>query len=323
LPVKNGGIFLQAAVGSILNQSFPSFELLLVDDHSTDGAIAALNCNDERLRILRSPAEGVVAAFNYGLSQAQGEFIARMDADDIALPIRLECQLAYLRSYPEIGIAGACVEIFSDGELDGGMAHYQQWLNAARTAEQIHQQIFIESPIPNPTAMFRSDLLRKLGAYRDLEWPEDYDLYLRADHAGIRMGKPDDILLKWREHSDRVTHNDARYSRLNFQRAKAHFLVNGRLPDIPLILWGAGPGGRQFYDLLLNEGREVCGFIDVHPRRIGGLKRGKPVWGMEQVDDWRDGFILVAVGSRGARPEIRSFLENTGREEARDFLFVA
>lgn len=323
MPVKNGGIFLQDAVDSILNQTITSFELLLVDDHCTDGAVAALNCSDDRLRILHSPDTGVVSAFNYGLSHARGEFIARMDADDISLPSRLELQLEFLKKHPNIGIAGACVEIFSNGDLGGGMQEYQQWLNSVRSAEQIHGQLFVESPIPNPTAMFRSDVLRKLGPYRETEWPEDYDLFLRADQAGIQMAKPEGILFNWREHPDRLTHYDQRYSRLNFQRAKAHYLVNGRLPDAPFILWGAGPGGRQFYDLLQSEGREASGFIDVHPRRIGGRKRGKPIWGIDQQDDWSEGFILVAVGSRGARPQIRECLNGLGRKEGQDFLFVA
>ena len=171
--------------------------------------------------------------------------------------------------------------------------------------------------------MFRRETLLQLGGYRDVEWPEDYDLYLRADQAGIAMGKPEGVLLRWREHEGRLTHTDERYSRLRFQQAKAHFLAQGRLTDSPILILGAGPSGRQMHDLLLSEGRKVAGFIDVHPRRIGGLKRNKPVWGADNPSKWPEGFILVAVGSRGARVEISEFLSSCGLHESRDYLFVA
>jgi glycosyltransferase involved in cell wall biosynthesis len=323
LPVKNGGKYLSDAIESILTQSFSQLELLLVDDHSTDNAINELKNSDGRLRLLTSPGQGVVAAFNLGLARATGKFVARMDADDISLPQRLETQLSFLQDNPTIGIAGACVEIFSEQPIAGGNIHYQNWLNSLKSPDKIHKQMFIESPIPNPTAMFRREVLTELKGYRDTDWPEDYDLFLRADQAGIQMAKPEQTLFKWREHKQRLTHTDQRYSRLRFQQAKAHYLVNGRLPDSPLLIWGAGPSGRDFYDLLLNEGREACGFIDVHPRRIGGQKRGKPVWSYEHPDQWDEGFILVAVGSRGAKEEISRLLNQLGRYEGEHFVFVA
>jgi glycosyltransferase involved in cell wall biosynthesis len=323
MPVRNGGSYLQEAVQSILDQTFGRLELLLIDDHSTDHAISRLDSADPRLRILNSPGKGVINAFNHGLPHAQGEFIARMDADDISLPARFETQVAYLNCNPDVDIAGACVEIISKQEVKGGYLHYQQWLNSVRQPEQIRKQIFIESPIPNPTAMFRKAALEKLDGYRDYDWPEDYDLFLRADQAGMSMGKPEPVLFQWRDHADRLTHRDERYSRRRFQQAKAHYLANGRLPDGPIVLWGAGPGGRLFHDLLAKEGREVSGFIDVHPRRIGGEKRGKPVWSASEPDSWPSAYILVAVGSRGAKEEIRTFLEETDHEEGQDFVFVA
>ncbi len=95
LPVRNGGDFLAQAVASILHQTFRDFELLIIDDHSTDPAVRELDRSDARLRILESQQGGVVSAFNHGLHAARGRFIARMDADDISLPGRLQTQLDY------------------------------------------------------------------------------------------------------------------------------------------------------------------------------------------------------------------------------------
>lgn len=323
LPVHNGGDFLAAAVSSILSQSFRRLELLLVDDRSDDGAIARLDVADERLYILSSRQTGVAGAFNYGLAHARGKFIARMDADDISLPERLEQQLNYLEFHPDVDICGGGVEIFSDQILGAGNLRYQNWLNNCRSPAKIHRELFIESPIPNPTAMFRRDAIGQLGGYRVPDWPEDYDLFLRADAAGMRMGKPDGVVLRWREHNQRLTRTDPRYNIARFQAAKAYFLVRQRLCGRPLVIWGAGPTGTLMHDLLESEGAVIRGFLEVHPRRIGGRKRGLPVWPIEQVTELNDAFVLVAVGAAGAREEIAAYMLEHGKKEGPDYLFVA
>jgi len=323
LPVRNGGKFLAQAVDSILSQTFENLELLLIDDHSTDRAISALEKHDPRLKIFNSRGSGLVDACNTGFAHSLGEYIARMDADDVSLPSRFRCQLDYLDANPQIDIAGCCVEIFSDPGIQDGLKRYQSWLNSVREPEQVHQQIFIESPLPNPSLMFRQAALQRLGGYRKNQWPEDYDLLLRADAENMRMGKPEPVLLRWREHESRLTHTDSLYRRQNFMQAKTHFLVRHRLQGRAVVIWGAGPTGRLMYDLITVEGGLVEGFIEVHPRRIGGQKRGLPVWPMDKVNDLGSSMLLVAVGAAGARSEIDTYLEEHGKIPGRDYLFVA
>jgi len=329
MPVRDGGRLLAEAVRSILTQSLQSLELIVVDDHSTDGALGVLHRDDPRLRVISHPGRGVSAAFNAGLQQAQGRYIARMDADDIALPERLQAQSGFLDARPELDLCGACVEIFAEeGGQEcppaGGNRRYQRWLNGCRSAEAIRRELFIESPIPNPTAFFRREALDTLGGYGDPDWPEDYDLFLRADAMGMRMAKPEGVLLRWRDHSRRLTRRSARYGIERFQAAKAHYLARHRLANRgPVVIWGAGPSGRMLHDLLSAEGVTVQGFLDVHPRRIGGQKRDLPVWSIEQAAKLEDRMVLVAVGAAGARPRIRRFLQGLGREEGHDYLFAA
>jgi len=323
MPVHNGGIYLNAAVDSILSQSHAKLELLLVNDHSTDDAVVSLDGSDSRLRIIDSDGRGVVNAFNTGFAHCEGEFIARMDADDLSVRKRIETQLEYLSQHPRIDIAGCCVEIFSKSGIQGGLERYQKWLNSVRDPEQVHRQIFIESPLPNPGLIFRRAALEKLGGYRDVEWPEDYDLLLRTDSMGMHMGKPEEILLCWREHEARLTHLDPRYTREQFMRAKTHFLVNHRLKGQRLIIWGAGPTGRTLHDLIVAEGGVVDGFIEVHPRRIGGQKRGLPVWSVDKCRETGLPTILVAVGTAGVRADIAEFMTRHDKIEGEDYLFVA
>lgn len=322
MPVRDGGAYLAPAVRSILEQDYTDFELLLVDDHSRDGAIESLTGTDRRLRILASSGRGMVAAFNTGLREARGTYVARMDGDDLALPQRLSRQAGLLDEQPELGACGACVEFFPAERVGAGMRRYESWLNGLRSPRDIRLALFVESPIPNPTAMFRTHTLRALGGYRETEWPEDYDLFLRADAAGVRMAKPEGVLLRWREHGDRLTHRHPRYTLDQFQRAKARYLAAGRLPARPLVIWGAGPTGRTLCDRLAEQGVQVEAFLEVHPRRIGGRKRGLPVYPIERALD-PGVFVLVAVGARGARARIRDWLEERGRGEGDDFLFTA
>ena len=323
LPVRDGGDYLSQAVDSILSQTFENLELLLVDDHSTDGAIPALDKSDPRLKILKSHGQGVVDASDTGFAHCLGEYIARMDADDISLPGRIYHQLDYLGRNPSIDIAGCCVEIFSEQGIQGGLKRYQKWLNSVRTPEQVHHQIFIESPLPNPGLMFRQAALQQLGGYRNKQWPEDYDLLLRADAAGIQMGKPEPVLLRWREHERRLTHTDSLYKRENFMQAKSHFIVHHRLHGRSVVIWGAGPTGRLMFDLITAEGGKTEGFIEVHPRRIGGQKRGLPVWPIKKVESLGGAMLLIAVGAAGARQEIESYLRKHDKIPGRDYLFVA
>lgn len=324
MPVHNAGVYLRAAVESILNQQYSSLELILVDDHSDDGAIERLAIiRDPRLKIVSSQQRGVVNAMHEGFRHAQGDYIARMDADDESLPQRLQTQLYYLQQHEDIGIAGSQVEIFSHRPLDGGLQRYQAWLNNVYEPEDIQRELFIESPMPNPGVMFRREVYERLGGYQDPVWAEDYDAWLRADCEGIRMGKPQGILVRWRDHGKRLTHVDNRYSQRNFMRAKAHYLARHKLKNKTAIIWGTGPNGVLFHDLLKEHGINIKGFIDIHPRRVGGVKRDLPVWSMDVINEISDEVIIGAVGSWGAREKIRDYLEQRGFEEASGYIFVA
>jgi hypothetical protein len=248
-----------------------------------------------------------------------------MDADDIAMPDRLTRQLHYLQHNPQIGIAGAKVKIFSSDTLGQGFQLYEQWLNSLSTSEEIERDLFIESPIPNPTAFFRREIYDQLGGYHDPEWAEDYDIWLRAHTEGIKMGKPDEVLLHWRDHATRLTHCDARYENKLFLKAKAYYLAANPhyLKNRNAIIWGTGPNGTYIHDLLITLDVKVDAFIEINPKRIGGVKRGLPVLHFDKLSQYTDALIIGAVGSRGAREEMRHALLNMGKQEGRDFLFAA
>ena len=332
MPVYNAGYYLEDAVASILIQKDITLELILVDDHSTDFAIENLTkelTQDPRFKLISSEGRGVVAAMKTGFDYAKGDYIARMDADDISLPHRLSEQLNYLNEHPEIGIAGAQVKIISDSAIANGFALYEKWLNSVCLPEDIERELFIESPIPNPTAFFRREIYEQLNGYHDPIWAEDYDLWLRAHAMRIKMGKPNGVLLHWREHNKRLTHCDERYDNKLFIQAKAYYLARSHhLNKRKAIIWGAGPTGAYLHDILVEQNVEIEAFLDVDPRLIGGTKKGVPVLHFSEInnslDEQKNGALIIgAVGARGAREKIREALLEMGKEEGTDFLFAA
>lgn len=330
MPVYNAGRYLKDAIASILNQENVKLELIVVDDHSSDDAIKKLPKNlsqEKRVKFISSQSRGVVAAMAAGFAEASGTYIARMDADDISLPNRLFTQFTYLQNNPEIGIAGAKIKIISENKIAEGFSLYELWLNNLCSPEDIERELFIESPIPNPTAFFRRDNYELLNGYQDPEWAEDYDMWLRAQALGIKMGKPEGVLLHWREHEQRLTHNDNRYDNKLFMKAKAYYLSQSHyLKERKAIIWGAGPIGAHLHDVLLEYQVEVEAFVEVNPRRVGGLKRSLPVIHFSEIKQYtnnNNALIIGAVGARGARAEIRQALLEMGKEEGSDFLFAA
>ena len=331
MPVYNAAGTLPDTLQSIAAQTLGDFEVIAVDDGSDDDCgmiLEAWSRGDRRILPVRAGRVGLVEALNLGLSRCRGEWVARMDADDRMRPDRLALQTALLDARPDISVAGSLVEIFAEGTVGEGMKVYEAWLNSLVEPGDIAREIFIESPIAHPSAMVRRDDLVKLGGYRDAGWPEDYDLWHRYHAAGRRFAKVPEVLLYWREHADRLTRTDSRYSVENFLRVKAHFLVNGPLRDRDgLIVWGAGQTGRRLTRHILRMGRPIDAFVDISPRKIGSRMREAPVIGPDELTSawnrFRHPMLVVAVSSRGARKLIRQALTDSGLTEVEDYLCAA
>lgn len=331
MPCFNVEDTVDAAVESVLAGDFSDFELVAVDDGSTDGTADRLNwwsSQDARVRVLSRPHRGIIDTLNVGLAACRGEFIARMDSDDWSWPERLGKQRDFLREHGDIALVGCQVEGFPRNKVRQGFQAYLDWLNGLVSTEDIHREIFVESPVVHPSVMLRRDWLDRVGHYQEHGWPEDYDLWLRLHVAGARLAKVPQTLLSWREDPDRLTRTDSRYSVKNFLRAKAHYLMRGPLRDREgVIIWGAGQMGRRIAKHLDRAGAPLLAFVDIDPKKIGRTKRGKPIIPTDQVMSWWNRVerpvLLAAVGSRGARQLIREQLEGWGLQEARDWWAVA
>ena len=331
MPCYNTADTIEEALESLSGQTFSDFEIVAVDDGSTDKAAAILQGwqrRDPRLRVIHQAHAGILVALNRGLAACRAPLVARMDGDDRCPPERLASQAAFLEANPQVDVVGCLVEGFPTGQVREGYRVYMDWLNSLVTDEDIRREIFVESPLAHPSVMFRRAAVEQSGGYQDRGWAEDYDLWLRFYLQGRQFGKVPQVLLAWREHPGRLTRVDGRYSLENFLRAKAHYLALGPLADrSAALIWGAGMVGRRLSKHLLRQGVPLKGFIDIDPRKIGRTRRGLPIMDPEKLAGWWRAqdrpVLLAAVGSRGARQIIRANLLALGLKEAEDWWAVA
>jgi glycosyltransferase involved in cell wall biosynthesis len=205
MPIYNAGRYLRPAVESVLAQTFRDFELVAVDDGSKDESLSLLQeyaAKDSRVKIVSRPNTGIVGALNDGLAVARGEFVARMDADDICTPDRFEKQVAYLREHTECVLVGSQVLLI---DPDGAA------LCPKRDTEYTHERIdaaHLEGrwPLVHPTVMIRRSALTATGGYRGkYQFLEDLDLFLRLAEVG-RLASLRDVLLHYRLHPGSICH---------------------------------------------------------------------------------------------------------------------
>ncbi|MDD5349310.1 MAG: glycosyltransferase [Chthoniobacteraceae bacterium] len=205
LPVHNAARYLAQAVESVLAQTFRDFELIAVDDGSTDRSPDLLRRfaqRDPRVRVLSRPNTGIVGALNDGLAAARGRYIARMDGDDVADPARFERQLAYLEAAPDCVALGTAVR-FTDPEGRPLKAYRPPAGHDAIRAELSWGN---GGALVHPTVIFRREALAACGGYRQpFLFIEDLDLYVRLLRFG-RLANLGDILLSYRQHPRSVNH---------------------------------------------------------------------------------------------------------------------
>lgn len=331
LPCYNAAQTLEETLESLAAQTHKDFEVLAVDDGSTDNTADILNRwakRDSRFKCFSRPHEGVISASNAGMLASIAPYIARLDADDRAHPQRLEKQLAFLNANPNIALVSCLVKAFPEEDVGDGFRIYLEWLNALISDKDIRREIFVESPLPNPSVMIRREWMLRMGGYQDRGFPEDYDLYLRLYLAGARFAKIPEVLHEWREHPDRITHTDSRYSLENFLRTKAYYLARGPLKGRDaVIIWGSGMIGRRLAKQLERQDMPLVAFVDIDPKKIGRTRRGKPIIAPDELEkcweQYQNPVILASVGSRGARKLIRERLNNFGYKEGMDWWAAA
>lgn len=327
MPFRDAAGTLEACLASIRRQSLGDYELLAVDDGSADespGIVARLAAEDGRVRLLRPGRVGLVAALNHGLAAARGALVARMDADDLMHPRRLELQREALAASPALALVASQVALFPRRLVRAGYAEYVRRQNAILTPTDVAAQIYVEAPFAHPSVMLRRAALEAMGGYADGPFPEDYQLWLRMHAAGMAMAKLPRVLLAWREGPARASRVDPRYARERFDALRAAFLA--RDPRLrqgrDLVIWGAGRSTRLRARHLIDQGFAPVAWVDIDPDKIGQTVWGVRVEGRQWLARHPRPFVLVYVTNHGAYELISGWLAELGYRPGADYLFV-
>lgn len=224
MPVYNTASYLREAVDSILNQTFTDFEFLIIDDASTDGSIDIIKSyNDPRISFTEKPENtGYTNSLNMGLEMARGEYIARMDSDDISLPERLEKQVAFMDANLEVGLCGTASLSFG----------YQNNVNKVVSGHNhLKAKLFFGNHFCHPSIVFRKTVLEKNDLKYDLQFEpaEDYAFWIKL----ARITKVDnltDILINYRTHTNQIS-----LKKENRQFELANFLKIKQVEELGII----------------------------------------------------------------------------------------
>ncbi len=322
LPYFNAERTIGNAIQSVLNQTFINFELLCVNNNSTDKSseiVRKFAKKDKRIKQLSEYKQGVAYASEAALQVAKAPFVARMDADDICKPARIEKQLNFLKQHSDIDVVGSMVEYAGSAD-NKGIQLYIDKTNKRITHKEISLFQFSELQVINPTLFFRKKIAIEYGFYRHGNFPEDYEMFLRWLHNGVKFYKLPEKLLIWHDSENRLTRTDLRYSTQAFYETKSPYIAEYSKQHNPyhpeVVVWGGGRKSMQRAKILMKYGLKIKFYIDI--------KKNKPnTKHFETIQKPDNFFILSYVANRGADQIIENYLEQRGFKNGKDFLIVA
>lgn len=215
MPAYNAAPYLQAAIESVLCQTYPHFELIIINDGSTDGTEAAahLYLTDRRMRYIYQKNGGISRARNRGAAEAQGEYLAFLDADDLALPNRLQEQVRSLEQRPDYGVAYSQFQSFRTGQPNVLHTYVREGRSGDILAPLLRHSFICPS-----TVMLRRTVFETVGGFdKEFRDAEDWDLWRRLAYGGVKFFYIEMPLVRTRLHAQSLSgfHNQVRMKRMN------------------------------------------------------------------------------------------------------------
>lgn len=199
MPVFNGEKYLKKAIDSIIFQTEKNWELIIVDDGSTDSSVEIINSfNDHRIKYFKKNHEGIVSALNFGILKSTTKYVARMDSDDISCPDRLEKQIKFMEENNFV-LSGSYADIIDC--LDNKISEIK-YLPLSWNKIKIFS--FLHNPFIHPSVIFNKEFVLKVGGYRNFKHTEDYELWTRIIYKN-KVGNFPESLILYRQHDKQIT----------------------------------------------------------------------------------------------------------------------
>jgi glycosyltransferase involved in cell wall biosynthesis len=323
MPFFNAGRFIAEALESLQAQTHTNWELIAIDDYSQDNSLEiALNFakKDKRIKIFNNKEKGILPALNLAFSKCKGKYLGRCDADDIYPPQRLDKMVNLLKLSPPKTIVTGMVSYFSDKNVSRDYRKYEAWLNETNISGMTWSQLYREGVIASPNWLCSRIEMEKIGAFSDLEYPENYDLTFKWYRHGFQVDCLAEISLYWRDHPMRVSRLSESYQQKALFRLKIkRFLEIEKYPK--LYLWGRGKKAKICASLLIEGG------VDFHWMDLEGQssaeKESIPIEDFRITDLSNGAKLLIGVYANPAQKRsMEDFLMGQNKVEGKDYWYL-
>lgn len=323
-PFKNTELYLTDCINSILNQTYTNWELLIIDDHSTDNSynlVKKFANSDTRIKLLKNTKKGIIYALQEAFANSSGTLITRMDSDDIMTPNKLEVLANNLISHGQKHVAVGLVEYFSEQGVGAGYKSYENWLNQLTLTGSNYNEIYKECVIPSPCWLIHREDLIACGAFNPNIYPEDYDLTFRFYKHNYKCIPCDKVIHRWRDYTTRTSRTHIHYAQNHFTSLKTHhFLDIDYIPQKTPVIWGAGTKGKLMAKIFIERDIEFHWICD-NPKKIGKDIYGKTLLKFSELQHIKNPQSLVTVANKMAQREIRTYLASLNLQPIRDYIF--
>ncbi len=324
IPYKNTAPYLRECLQSILEQTHTPWEVLAINDHSTDESESVVRSfaeRDSRILMHRNTGQGIIAALRLAYAHSTGSFITRMDSDDIMKPHKLETMVKALNQNGPGHVAVGQVQYFSHRGISNGYARYESWLNALTQRGTNYTEIYKECVIPSPCWLLYRQDLERIGAFAPYRYPEDYDLTFRCYAAGFTCIPCAEVLHLWRDYDTRTSRTSEHYAQNYFLDIKLHyFLQLDHDPARPLVVWGAGYKGKSIAKALLKKGIAFSWVCD-NPKKIGKKIYGQEMLAFSHLSGVQKAQSLITVANEKAQQQIKEYFKKRGKRAMHDYFF--
>jgi len=306
MPVKNEESFLDECIQSIISQTFTNWELIAINDNSKDKSYEILNHysdKDNRIKIFNNAEYGIISALQMAYSKSKGEYITRMDADDIMEKNKLQVLYNSLFNTEHCVAVGKVSYFSTDKNLNDGYKKYEKWLNQLTINSNNFTEIYKECVIPSPCWMMKKNDFDKIGSFNSDIYPEDYDLAFRMYINNIKVIGINKKIHYWRDHPNRASRNDINYSNNTFPEIKLkYFLLKDYDVTNVLIVWGAGKKGKSIAKQLINKSINFE-WVTENPKKIGKNIYNKIIRNSRIIFNSKKNMqIIIAVASKEFNP---------------------
>ncbi|WOD44084.1 glycosyltransferase family 2 protein [Hwangdonia lutea] len=323
-PFKNTEAFIEDCLNSIVNQTYTNWELLIVDDASTDSSpniVKAYAEKDSRIKLLKNTGNGIIDALKLAFGNSKGALITRMDSDDVMQPHKLEVLANKLLTFGKRHVAIGLVNYFSDAGIKDGYKSYELWLNNLTKTGKNYSEIYKECVIPSPCWMvYRSDLIA-CNAFNPDTYPEDYDLAFRFYKHNYKCIPCDEVIHNWRDYRSRTSRTHVHYAENHFIDLKLHyFLELDYNPNKTLVVWGAGNKGKTIAKKLIKK-QVPFEWICDNPKKIGRDIYGETLQPFRYLEGIENPQSIITVANKAAQKDINAYLKSIHLVNKKDYFF--